>query len=440
MENNYVVEVDMDKWTPEQRQQHYLTVCAAAGLDPALGLLKYRHMDDGTGTGTKHLVLYATKDATNAIRDLQGIDIVALTDKVVNGAFVVTASAKNAKGRTDHAMGAASLEGKRGKALENAFALAQTRATRRVTLQMSGLPLIDESEVTNDGTTPIANADSPLDQIGTPVEVNSEAGIDITAPVGLTLKAPGTPKTSSTAIPAAKGDERLPNPATGLKLATTNMLGPDGATRTLKVPVQPAEAAAAPAPAPVEVATVSPQAQSNIRISADPAEASFVDAELVAPKQRRKRRTKAEMDAAKTVIKDVVIQESVPWPFPSASEQAQAELEPLPVAPASSVKVSLNTNLPTPEQMKVYVARLTHYREVVLPEGKMRAATGISLGKKLRAFFSVANNGQEDLMKLTVAQWEATFAYMDQTLATQGAKELVKIIETNIEALSETNS
>jgi hypothetical protein len=148
----------------------------------------------------------------------------------------------------------------------------------------------------------------------------------------------------------------------------------------------------------------------------------------------------AEMAAAKTVIKDVVIQESVPWPFPSASEQAQAELEPLPAAPAVPVKVSLNTNLPTPEQMKVYVERLTKYRSDILPAGGMIPSHGMGVNKKLRAFISVANNGQEDLMKLTVAQWEATFAYMDQTLATQGAKELVKIIETNIEALSETNS
>ena len=411
---------DFESMSDKQRQKHYEAVCAAAGLDPALNLLKWTRMDDGSGTGAKRLVLYATKGATNAIRSIQGIDVTGLVDKTVAGAYVVTATARNAKGRVDMATGAASLEGRRGRSLENAFALAQTRATRRVTLQMSGLDLLDESEVTSDGTTPIADAPLPLDQIGAPVEINGESGIDITPPVGLTLKAPAVAQASASATLATDTPERLPNPATGLKLATANLEGPSGTVRPTKTTTEQPE-------------TVSEQTQST---------------EM--PKQRRKRRTKAEMEAARTQ---------------SPSETLQAELEPLPneggavtAAPSTTaaspapnesamsatmsatpqpVKVNLSSDIPTQEQMKVYVARLTKYREEILPNGGMIPSHGMGINKKLRAFFSVANNNTEELTSLTVAQWDATFGCMDSVLAQKGPKELVAIIETNIGAVDE---
>src|ERR1700690_3705149 len=146
-ENNYALGRDLESLSEAERQTHLNRVCAVAGIDPALGLIRYMRMQKNDGSGDFHLVLYATKGATNAIRENKGVDITGLADKVVAGAYVVTASAKNAKGRTDFATGACTIDGKHGKSLENAFALAQTRATRRVTLQMSGLDLLDESEI-----------------------------------------------------------------------------------------------------------------------------------------------------------------------------------------------------------------------------------------------------------------------------------------------------
>ena len=412
---------DFESMSEKQRQDHYYAVCAAAGLDPALNLLKWTRMDDGSGTGAKRLVLYATKGATNAIREIQGIDVTGLTDKTVAGAFVVTATAKNKKGRTDIAMGAASLEGKRGKALEKAFALAQTRATRRVTLQMSGLDLLDESEVMSDGTTPIAEAPMPLDQIGTPVEVNNGSGTDITmatASAGLTLRTAADVVNEANTNLAAAAPERLPNPAAGLKLATVNLGGPSGASRAAATqrPTASSEVTTADVPPPTGT-SVSNQTQE-------------------APKQRRKRRTKAEMEAA--AGNAVTARVEAGLPVESPSEQAQAELEPLP--DKQPVKVSISTELPTPDQMKVYVEKLTKYRTEILPAGGMVPSHGMGINKKIRSFFSVANNNTEDLTKLTVAQWDATFNYMDSVLAQKGAKELVAIIETNIGAVDEVKS
>src|SRR5271155_5689516 len=174
MEDLFVSSKDKESWTQEQKDQHYLNVCQEAGLDPKLGLLRWMKLDDGTGTGTKRLVLYATKGATNAIRARQGIDIVSLTDKVVASAYIVTATAKNVNNRTDIAQGVASIDGKCGRALENAITIAQTRAVRRVTLQIAGLDLLDESEVTNDGTVSLASTpDDVFAAVSQPVPVAS---------------------------------------------------------------------------------------------------------------------------------------------------------------------------------------------------------------------------------------------------------------------------
>ena len=417
---------DFESMSDKQRQAHYEAVCAAAGLDPALNLLKWTRMDDGSGTGAKRLVLYATKGATNAIRSIQGIDVTGLVDKTVAGAYVVTATARNAKGRVDMATGAASLEGKRGKALENAFALAQTRATRRVTLQMSGLDLLDESEVMSDGTTPIAEAPLPLDQIGTPVEVNSDAGTDITAS-GLTLKAPAVAQIPMSTNPAPETPERLPNPAAGLKLASGNLGGPSGAARPVAAPV------AAKTEFHVEHREdgnyhVPDHVGDTVKIVSNPTQE--------APKQRRKRRTKAEMEAANTPTVTIGENQEFVAVIESPSEQAQVELEPLPDKP-QPLKVPIS-GLPSNAQMIGYIKRLAEYRKTILPQdGGMLPSLGMNVHKKLYAFFAVANGNQTDLTKLTVAQWDATFNYMDTVLAQKGAKELVAIIETNIGAFDE---
>ena len=73
MKSIYFGNRDLGQLTEAEKQTHYENICEAAGLDPALNLLRYRMMDDGSGTGKQHLVLYATKPATDAIRGVQGI-------------------------------------------------------------------------------------------------------------------------------------------------------------------------------------------------------------------------------------------------------------------------------------------------------------------------------------------------------------------------------
>ena len=404
-ENSYVLGRELSALTEAERQAHLERVCEAADLDPKLGLIRYTWMNRNDGSGEKHLVLYATKGATNKIRDIRGIDVVELTDKIVAGAYVVTAKVKNAKGRIDMATGAAAIEGKRGKHLEDAFALAQTRASRRATLQMSGLDLLDESEVF-DTDKAVASVDNPpaLPTVSQPANPSSEVGVDITAAPGLTLKASAGAQADAPSPVAVIGSDRIPNPAAGLKLTVTNIEGPG---------------------------------LSRANLTADKTKIGDTVAVISAeePKQRRKRRTKAEMEAGRAVPNEQAAAAPASISTPAASPEV---VEPAPSTETITTAAKVVGDLPNADQMKVYVERLGEYRTEILPKGGMIPSHGMGVNRKIRAFFSVANNNQEDLTKLTVGQWDNTFSYMDKIVKEQGANELVRTIEFNIGASDDT--
>src|SRR5690348_1766097 len=240
--NEFIATANLDTLSEQEKKQHYINVCQSLGLDPKAGLLRYEMMDDGSGSGARHLVLYATKGATDRLREIHGIDIVEMTDKIAGGAITFVAKGKNKSGRTDIAVGSATLEGVRGKAIGYAFMIAQTRASRRLTLQMAGAGLLDESEINDgqNGTVAIENAPQPLSEIGQPVEVSGAPGADIT---GTALKMPpAAPKTPTKATPelapasivgtaslSSPETKLLPNPAAGLKpLPVHSMASPHG--------------------------------------------------------------------------------------------------------------------------------------------------------------------------------------------------------------------
>jgi hypothetical protein len=418
---------DLGQLTEAEKQTHYENICEAAGLDPALNLIRYRMMDDGTGTGRQHLVLYATKAATDAIRGVQGISDLEQTGSMISTAYTVITKVQNKEGRTLIAQGAVDLEGKRGRALENGIALAQTRSSRRAALAISGLGLLDESELGDVIQNPVSDAPTPLPKVKQPAaKPNAAVGKDITAPAGLTLKAP--PKivpTEEAGLPAG-GDfvdmseqkieepARLPNPAAGLKLAGDNLAGP-GLKRLERAIEKPASVPAqVVAAVPVQVVAAVPE--------------QVVDAEPVAeaPKKTRKKRTSkvvAEVPAEPSAeLATEVVTESVTRPV---------------AAPGAKATV---TTLATPnsEQAKAYVARLQELRDVILKD-YLTLSHGMGPVRKIRKFFSVVNNniGEMNLDKLTVAQWETTFQFIDGTLEQGGPQALADAINYNIGAVDE---
>ena len=135
-----VVGGDLANITPEQRVDYYQRVCESLGLNPLTKPFLYIKLNG-------KLTLYASKDATEQLRATRGISILSLRSETIGDVYMVTATAKDNRGRTDVATGAVPLQGVKGEALANAYMKAETKAKRRVTLSLSGLGMIDESEV-----------------------------------------------------------------------------------------------------------------------------------------------------------------------------------------------------------------------------------------------------------------------------------------------------
>ena len=419
MKSIYFGNRDLGQLTEAEKQTHYENICAAAGIDPALNLIRYRMMDDGSGTGKQHLVLYATKPATDAIRGVQGISDVEQTGVLILTAYVVTTKVQNKEGRTLMAQGAVDLEGKRGRALENGIALAQTRSSRRAALAMSGLGLLDESELGDIIQNPVSDAPTPLPKVKQPAaKPNTAVGKDITAPAGLTLKAPPLTVVTQPIVPeevveAEPEPARLPNPAAGLKLAGDNLAGP-GLKRLERAIEKPAAPAPAPAPAPV-VEEAAPVAEE-------------------APKKTRKKRTPKVVpteEAVTGISEEPTLVEAV-----VAELAKESTTRPVAALGAKATVTTLAT--PNSEQAKAYVARLQELRDETL-KNTLTLSHGMGPVKKIRKFFSTVNNniGEMNLDKLTVAQWETTFEFIDGTLKAGGPQALADAINYNIGAVDE---
>ena len=93
------------------------------------------------------LTLYARKDATEQLRNIRKISITKIDIKKENDIYIVSAYAQDLEGKTDISTGAVSVKGLQGDALANAMMKAETKAKRRVTLSISGLGFLDETEV-----------------------------------------------------------------------------------------------------------------------------------------------------------------------------------------------------------------------------------------------------------------------------------------------------
>lgn len=131
---------DLSKLTPDERQAYYLKVCESVGLNPLTQPFAYLTLNG-------KLILYAKRDATDQLRKLHGVSITSLAAAERDGVYIVTATAKDAEGRTDVANGAVTIGGLEGDMLANAIMKAESKAKRRVTLSLCGLGFLDETEI-----------------------------------------------------------------------------------------------------------------------------------------------------------------------------------------------------------------------------------------------------------------------------------------------------
>ncbi len=133
---------DLSQLSDEQRTQLYGAICRSVGLNPITQPFAYIKLNN-------KLTLYATKGATDQLRKINGVTITNIEKDVFNDVLMVTVTARDATGRQDTDIGAVAIKGLSGEALANAYMKAITKGKRRVTLSITGLGFLDESEVSS---------------------------------------------------------------------------------------------------------------------------------------------------------------------------------------------------------------------------------------------------------------------------------------------------
>ena len=131
---------DLEGLRPVERAEYYGRVCESVGLNPLTQPFKYIKLNGA-------LRLYATKDASEQLRQIHKIALVISDRQRTDDLMIVTARATTPDGRTDESIGAVSIAGLKGENLANAIMKAETKAKRRVTLSICGLGWLDETEV-----------------------------------------------------------------------------------------------------------------------------------------------------------------------------------------------------------------------------------------------------------------------------------------------------
>jgi len=176
-----VIQHDLSKMSAEQLTQYLRDVSEFIGLDPDLSALDTIWMDNESGPG-KSLVIYARRGTAEILRKNLGINVDSLTDKMVKGSIVFTATGKNKEGRQEIATGSKFIDNLSGKSLDDGIMTASTRSTRRLTMQFTSLGILDESEVratVGDLSNPASQATlsgSPMVIPPTPAVANNAPG------------------------------------------------------------------------------------------------------------------------------------------------------------------------------------------------------------------------------------------------------------------------
>ncbi len=138
--------------TPEQKVMYYRARCEAAGLDYRAQPFQFIKLQ---GKET----LYATKAATDQLASRNGIKCEVVSQVTENGIRTVTVRSSAKDGRQTDEIGCVTVQGLAGDALANAYMKAVTKAKRRAILSISGLGMIDETELE---TIPPSNAPPSL--------------------------------------------------------------------------------------------------------------------------------------------------------------------------------------------------------------------------------------------------------------------------------------
>jgi len=186
-----VMQGDLAKLSPQDRVTYVRQLTESLGMNPLTQPFQYLQLQGKT-------TLYATKNAAEQLRRINGVSIDRVEKEIVNETYVVTIYGHTADGRYDSDMGAVFIGGLKGDALVNAMLKAITKAKRRFTLSLCGLGFLDETEVeTIRGARPIE-----VDEDGVIHEPDPRPIRETSAPIVTERHAPlSAPRIKGTAWP-----------------------------------------------------------------------------------------------------------------------------------------------------------------------------------------------------------------------------------------------
>ena len=138
--SNLVLNGDISKMTNEMKVDYYNKLCHSLSLNPVTKPFQIITFQGKT-------ILYATKDATEQLRKINGVSVVDLQQDMINGLCVSKCKVQDAAGRYDMATGVVNISGLKGDMLANAIMKSETKSKRRATLSICGLGILDESEL-----------------------------------------------------------------------------------------------------------------------------------------------------------------------------------------------------------------------------------------------------------------------------------------------------
>lgn len=160
---------DLAKLTQSERVTYFNRVCESLSLNPLTKPFEFLSLNGKT-------ILYARRDCADQLRKRDRVSIEVKARELVEGVYIVTASASTPDGRKDESVGAVPIEGLKGEARANAMMKAETKAKRRVTLSICGLGMLDETEVDSINGPPSSNLPKAITQGGCVERVDPNSG------------------------------------------------------------------------------------------------------------------------------------------------------------------------------------------------------------------------------------------------------------------------
>lgn len=172
-----LIKGDLSKLSEQQRNEYYMRLCSSLGLNPLTQPFQYLTLNG-------KLVLYARRDCADQLRKINGISVEIVSQDKSDGLLSIHVRAKDRDGRVDEDLGVVSFpEALKGEAAANTILKAVTKAKRRVTLSLSGLGFLDETEVA-DIPRQNPHVTRPSDVVNTEVEYDEQGELIDNIPLG----------------------------------------------------------------------------------------------------------------------------------------------------------------------------------------------------------------------------------------------------------------